>query len=271
MILIRKLRTTQPPGEARFSAGWLPDYVIHPPVGNRLIGTRPLGAAAVFTTDRRAVSGGIAFKHNGSSQYSNWVIARPNTLPVVMAASFICVSTGAGPQTAVALGGAILGGGLYTGVGQYTGTTVDSWMRFSFGGDDTRIAGPTAVVGKTYNVIRLSRGPSSHVMYVNGARYSSSTEIFIEDSWLNLSCGTCVRDTTPIFYGEQTVLLGFAAVGHEPGDEWARQWSLNPWKLFAPQQIIIPRTPAGLAPTLTAASAVSIGTTSATPRVTFSR
>lgn len=65
--------------------------------------------------------------------------------------------------------------------------------------------------------------------------------------------------------------LAAFAIGRGPTDELAAAIAENPWRLLESQQIYVPGVAAAVAPTLLAASAVSIGATYATPRVTFSR
>ena len=45
----------------------------------------------------------------------------------------------------------------------------------------------------------------------------------------------------------------------------------NPWSLYRPQRLYVPRGVAALAPTLLTASAINIASTSFRPRVTFTR
>jgi hypothetical protein len=60
--------------------------------------------------------------------------------------------------------------------------------------------------------------------------------------------------------------------GRSLGDAEVLDIGANPWQLFAPRRIWIPvSTGAAVAPTLTAAIAYNLGSTTVTPRVTFTR
>jgi len=226
----------QPQGRAPL-AGFTPDILWYDPLGAALHDGL---AAGTFTGTSTASKGGKALAHNGSSQRENWVLPDiPNAYPLVLAGSFVVTETSTGVQTAFGLGGATLSNGNYTGVGQYTANRISSWARMAPYQPDASIDGPTAVVGQRYNVIRISRSATDHVMYVNGVRYTGSTDSkSASDSWRNATVGACVRNTTPILYGKQTVHMGFAAFT-DPGDDWARQWSLDENFLFAPRSKLI--------------------------------
>lgn len=240
---------TSQPQEVVELGEFRPDIFWHAPQGPLLHDGR---AAGTFTGTQTVSQAGQAVAHNGSSHRENWVLPDiPVAYPLVLAGSFVCTETSTAVQTAFGLGGATLAGGNYTGVGQYTANRISSWARMSPSWPDASIDGPTAVVGQCYNVIRISRSATDHVMYVNGVRYTGSTNSMpASDSWRNATVGACIRNTTPIFYGKQTVHMGFAAF-RDPGDEWARKWSEGEFFVFAPQSIWVPVSAGGGTPTLT--------------------
>lgn len=193
---------------------------------------------------------GLAAAHNGSSQYTNWQLGTDvaSSSVLVTGGVFRVTETATAYQTAVGVGGSVTTSGLYGGVGQYGAGSVSSWMRQSIADTDVPIHGPTAVVGEVYAVIRIDRSATDHVMWVNGARYSSSSSAGVLDGFVrNLTVGAVVRDAAPIWYGKQDVALGFFAT-RDPGDAWAREWSRKPWEmLFAPleRRIWVPVSAAG--------------------------
>jgi hypothetical protein len=262
----------QPSGIARTNV-WVPDYLWNPAIGTQLQGRRVAPQPSVFTGQRRVNAAGIAYAYNGTTQYNNWIVnAGVSAFPLVLASSFVCVDTLVSNQPAFAVGGSIEGGGILAGVGQYSSGFVGSWLRAQNSGDQTVIDGPAAVAGKTYNVIRISRSQTNHVMYVNGVEYTSSTDTGPpSDSWKNLTSGCVIRDTAPLWYGYQTVNQGFFALGHCPADAWAREWSKNPFIVYGSRRIVIPTSSTTL-PALSAATYVpgSITSSGFRPRVTAS-
>lgn len=242
---------SQPQGQFEPSQDFAPKFLWVGPARTRLIGSRPFDAGTYSGTET-STAAGIALAHNGSSQHENWVVTEPNSYPVIVGGSFVVTQTSTANQTAVGIGGATSGGSLYGGVGQYTAATVGSWLRMAIGGVDAAINGPTAVVGQRYNVVRVSRSAADHVMYVNGVRYSSTTSSGVAgDSWKNFSIGASVQNATPVFYGRQSVHLGFFD-RVDPGEEWMRNWSLNEWSIFEPQTISIAVTSSGGGVTISA-------------------
>ena len=208
-------------------------------------------AAGTFSGTPTITQAGQAVAHNGSSQYENWTISEVNAFPFVLGGSFVVTNATAGIRTAFGVGGAASTGGLYSGVGHYTAGNIASWARVQMTASHAEISGPAAVVGKRYNVIRISRGQTDHVMYVNGERFTSAVDVGIpNDSWQSVTVGACVRGGTPLFHGNQSVHLGFFG-RTDPGDEWARRWSENEFSIFAPQSIWVPVSAGGGTPTLT--------------------
>lgn len=61
------------------------------------------------------------------------------------------------------------------------------------------------------------------------------------------------------------------AVAYRDVGDRGRDISANPWSLYRPQRLYVPRGVAALAPTLLTASAINIASTSFRPRVTFTR
>ena len=248
LIQFDQKRIVQPRYADRLAANWKPDFLWVADSPDRL--SVPFGLKAnVFTGKRVQHGAGVAYSHNGTSTYSNWVFPanRASAYPYVIGASFIVGNTSAANQTAFGIGGSVSASGIYAGVGQNTATTVDSWGRADIAGQAWEITGPTAVVGKLYNVVRVYREQSqTHMMFVNGVAYvgDTSNTKSATGSWKNVSAGVSVRDTNPIFYGAQTVRLGFVGFS-DPGDEWLRAWSVDPLRLFAPKRIWVPMVSAG--------------------------
>ena len=248
LIQFEQKRIILPRYSDKLAADWRPDFLWVPNGGDLL--RLPFGLrAGTFTGTRVQTNAGVAYSHNGTSTYSNWVFPanRASAYPYVIGASFIVGNTSAANQTAFGLGGSAAASGLYAGVGQDTATTVDSWGRADIAGQAWEITGPTAVVGKLYNVVRVYRAQlQTHMMFVNGVAYvgDNSNTKNVSGSWKNVSAGASVRDTTPIFYGAQTVRLGFVGFS-DPGDEWLRAWSIDPLRLFAPKRIWVPVSSGG--------------------------
>jgi len=235
----------QPQEPVEIHGEWRPSAVWLPSLGTQLL--IPAGRAASNSNGQRSPTmHGLAYTHDGSSQYENWQLPSDisSARPVVIAASFIVTETTTAVQTAFGLGGSVTTSGLYSGVGQYAAGTVDSWVCTAISDLDFPITGPTAVVGNRYNVIRISRGPfEADMMFVNGVAYVGSTTgtKHVNGAWRNVSAGACVRDTTPIFWGKQTTLLGFVGFT-DPGDAWMQAWSTNPWRIFNLRSIPISGT-----------------------------
>lgn len=254
LIQFDQKRIIQPRYTDKLAADWRPDFLWVPNGGDLL--RLPFGLrAGTFTGTRVQTNAGVAYSHNGTSTYSNWVFPanRASAYPYVIGASFIVGNTSAANQTAFGLGGSTAASNLYAGVGQDTATTVDSWGRAEIAGQAWEITGPTAVVGKLYNVVRVYRAQlQTHMMFVNGVAYvgDNSNTKNVSGSWKNVSAGASVRNTTPIFYGAQTVRLGFVGFS-DPGDEWLRAWSIDPLRLFAPKRIWVPVSSGGGSTSLT--------------------
>lgn len=111
---------------------------------------------------------------------------------------------------------------------------------------------------------------SSPVFYQNGLKLSTST--------VGASAGTVVDggafrigqrfDGVVQLDGRISFLYGFS---RQLTDSEIAVLSATPWQIFELPKVFIPSSAAVVTPTLTAASAVNIGSTYATPRVTFSR
>lgn len=228
--------TRQPQGIARLRSDiWTPEYFWAQNNGPATSGRRIITRTGTPGTIAPS-AGGIGIGHNGTSQYENYAVALSAGYPFIQGGFFQVTETATGVQTAVGYGGATLTNGLYGGVGQYTSTSVSGWGRHTLSGADAAINGPTAVVGQCYAAVHISRSATNHVLYVNGVRYAGSTDAGVTgDSIANFVIGASNRNTTPIFYGKQNVMLGFVHQGYDPGDDWMRNFSLNPWSLFAPQ------------------------------------
>ena len=236
MSAFSQLWTRQPQGIARLRSDiWTPDYFwtqnSGPATSGRRILTRTGTLGTVVPTP-----GGIGISHNGTSQYENYAVSLSAGYPFIQGGFFQVTETSQGVQTAVGYGGATLTNGLYGGVGQFTATRVSGWGRHTLSGLDCAIDGPTAVIGQCYAAVHISRSATDHVLYVNGVRYTSTSNAGATgDSIANFVIGASNRNTTPIFYGKQNVMLGFIHQGYDPGDDWMRAFSLNPWSLLAPQ------------------------------------
>lgn len=246
----------QPQGPVELGAfrPWLVWTAANPRV---LIG--PGWTAGNFSGTQTITSAGQAIAHNGSSQLENFVLA-PTVLsayPVCIGGAFTVTDNTAGARTAVGIGGAVASSGLYGGVGHYTSGLISSWLRVRSGYPHAELTGPAAVVGQRYNVVRISRARTDHTLFVNGVRYTGSTDSVDPDgvdAWKNFTIAAAVRDTTVIWYGNQSVHLGFWGL-QDPGDEWAERWSRDEWSLFEPRRIWVPVSAGGGTPTLTVADA----------------
>lgn len=226
--------------------------------------------AGTFSGTETVTGAGRALAHNGSSQLENFVLA-PTVLsayPVCIGGAFTVTDNTAGIRTAVGIGGAVVSSGLYGGVGHYTSGLISSWLRVRSSYSHAELTGPAAVVGQRYNVVRISRARTDHTLFVNGVRYTGSTDSVDPDgvdAWKNFTIAAAVRDTTAIFHGNQSVHLGFWGL-QDPGDEWAERWSRDEWSLFESRRIWVPvgygggptDYPVTRAETVTAADASSV-------------
>lgn len=236
----------QPQGPVELGAfrPWLVWTAANPRV---LIG--PGWTAGNFSGTQTITSAGQAIAHNGSSQLENFVLA-PTVLsayPVCIGGAFTVTDNTAGIRTAVGIGGAVVSSGLYGGVGHYTSGLISSWLRVRSSYSHAELTGPAAVVGQRYNVVRISRARTDHTLFVNGVRYTGSTDSFDPDgvdAWKNFTIGAAIRDTTAVFHGNQSVHLGFWGL-QDPGDEWAERWSRDEWYLFEPRRIWVPVSAGG--------------------------
>jgi hypothetical protein len=240
--------TKQPQIAVGIASQFVPRYVWAINNGSSLSGPSVIARTGTIGAPTVA-SFGRAMSHNGSSEYQNW--AFPNTAsvgPFVIGGVFTVTDTATADQTAVGVGdGVTSSGGLFGGVGQRTATIVQSWLRTQNGGADDIISGPTAVIGTTYAVVRI-HSSSGSVMFVNGVRYTGAgTGDDGASFWGNLSTGGTNRAGNVIFFGKANVGLGFADFGRAPDEVWAREWSKNPWQLFASLPRRIFPGPAGAA------------------------
>jgi CBS domain-containing protein len=233
--------TSQPQGAVELGEfrPWMVWTAANPRV---LIG--PGWTAGNFSGTQTITSAGQAIAHNGSSQLENFVLA-PTVLsayPVCIGGAFTVTDNTAGIRTAVGIGGAVVSSGLYGGVGHYTSGLISSWLRVRSAHSHAELTGPAAVVGQRYNVVRISRARTDHTLFVNGVRYTGSTDSVDPDgvdAWKNFTIGAAIRDTTAAFHGNQSVHLGFWGL-QDPGDEWAERWSRDEWSLFEPRRIWVP-------------------------------
>lgn len=208
---------------------WTPDNVWWQKLPFQTVGRAKIARGGAPGGAAATPAGGSA-ANNGSSQYQNFAVSLLSAYPIIQGAVFQVTEISTGVQTAVGYGGATLSSGLYGGVGQYTATKISGWGRHALGGSDGAVEGPNAVIGQVYSVVYISRNATTHVLYVNGVRYSGSTDTgFAGDSVANFVIGAAVRNTTPVFYGKQNVLLGFIHQGIDPGDPWLEDFSLTPW------------------------------------------
>jgi hypothetical protein len=229
---------------------WTPEVCWHKPFGNLLL---PRGVVAnTWGGTEEPTIVGAARRHTGST-HANWVLPAlwPSQVPLVIGGLFVVNNTATADQTAVGLGDDVVSGGLYAGIGQRTATLIQSWGRLSDSGGDATLAGPAAVIGRAYAVIRIDTAINNHVMFVNGVRYSNTTSVSaIGNNWENFSIGASVRHTTAVFPGLQSVLLGFAARTN-PGESWAQRFTEDPFgTLFVKRKrsYFIPETVGGFNP-----------------------
>jgi len=272
-LILRRPWTRQPQVAAPPVGSYLPDGVWIPAYGKTLWTPRGRLAATTATTTETVSAAGRAIKGDASSRVLNWVIPGVLSTSVLVQAAVFTVTSNGANKTAAGLGdNALVSGGLYAGVGQYTSGRISSWSRGGQASSDGPIDGPTAAAGLVYCVIRIDRSVTDHVMFVNGVRYSSvaNTSNF-PANYGNWSIQSCVRATTPIYASDDPVSLAWYA-NKDPGDSWAQDWSLNPWKLFAPlpRRIWVPAAAASGLPTLSLSTFVpgSLATTGWRPQVT---
>lgn len=109
-------------------------------------------------------------------------------------------------------------------------------------------------------------------MYLNGGFVYGSTYTVAQAT----GSGSLILGAEPALsatYDSDVVWLNFLRFNRVLSENEIAAIGTNPQRLFREQavQIWVPDAAAPASPTLTAASAINIGTTSATARVTFSR
>lgn len=226
----------QPQQVQRCRGGFVPDHLWTPQGGHRLHG-RVEVTADNYSGAIVAIPNALATAHDASSQDENFPISSTAQYPFVQAGVFVITAAYDGTaRTAVGIGDGP-GTNLYGGLGQrqFGDDGVASWYRPNGGDFDATIYGPTAEVGKTYNVIRIDRGALDHTMFVNGVKYTNTADNTgaASGTWGHFTIGASNRNGTRLFRGDQKVALAFCGP-HAPGDAWAREWSVNPWSMFAP-------------------------------------
>jgi len=258
-LLLERRLTRQPQSPERPRGEFTPAGVWIPAYAAKLWTPGGFLEATINTAAYSGSPAGVARVGNGSSTLLNWAFptAYASAPGAVYGGVFTVTDTATASQTALGVGGSTLPTGLYGGIGQLTaGTGIEGWVRTSLGSFDVRLAGPTCTVGAVYSVAYINRGINDSVMYVNGVRYaSSSTVTRYNDSWLNFSVDASVRATTPLFYGKQSVSLGFVGFS-DPGDAWLHEFSVRPWStMFEPRRILVPVSAGGGSVSLAVADA----------------
>lgn len=215
------------PEASKFLSGlWLPGYA------NRLWTPGGFQAPGTDSSSSSGSAAGQAKKGDGSSTYLNWTITQTTGFPFVLLGVFAVGDTSSTNQLALGVGDKnATVGGVYGGLGQVSsGGTIAGVLRSSNGGTAAELSGPAALLGRIYAVARISRSTTSHTMYANGAKTTSSTDMISSgsDTYGNFTVNGAVRLTTLLFPGKQYTSLAAYGV-QDPGDEWLHQFSLDPF------------------------------------------
>lgn len=155
------------------------------------------------------------------------------TYPFWMAGSFVSDNNSA-LQSAFGLGtsGAV-NGGLVT-VFNNSGSLI-AQVRAADGGTTATVTGPTHVAGSLYHCAVISFTASDHRLYVNGLKYTSTTNVGALTGYVNASIGELKRNIAGTFL---TGGVYWAAYGtRSPGEVFLRSLTRNPWPyLYAPDR-----------------------------------
>lgn len=255
----RQPQVAAPPrGKFTPSGLWIPAY------GDRLWTPGGVKIANVATATAGTGEAGRQCTGNGSSTYLNWAINFTSSFPVLLFGVFVVRQTSTAYQTAIGLGDKdVTSGGVYGGIGQgASATSIQGWLRLVSGGSAPEVTGPTATIGRTYAVARISRGLTDHVMWVNGARYTNNNSTASPNAEVfgHFSINAARRVTTPTFYGLQSVALGGYS-RKDPGEQWMQAFSVAPWAtVFAPRRIWVPVSAGGGGQTVAIAQATETDT-----------
>lgn len=223
----------------RPSSLWQPKGLWLPAYGTALWTPNGMLASGIASSGGDASPAGPARTGDGSATFLNWTINLASAFPLVIGGVFQVTDTTTTSQFAVGIGdSATTTGGLYGGVGQITSAgSVSAPQRMSNGGSAAEPTGPTTAIGRVHSAVRISRAATDHVLYVDGLRYTSATNVGVPGTTFgNFSVNASRRLTTILFPGKQKVALGFYGTT-DPGDDWLKAFSLQPWAtIFEPRR-----------------------------------
>lgn len=131
-----------------------------------------LGFAPSGTISLAATTHGVGVAGNGSNGYTGRTVALSSAAPHLILCSFIYRESGT--NTAAYAFGENAGVGAFLQIEVGSGGSVDARWRKANGGNITTFTGPTAVVGRRYDIALhiCSDTPSDNQMFVNGVQYS---------------------------------------------------------------------------------------------------
>lgn len=162
-----------------------------------------------------------------------------NSYPIWLAGSFIFDSN-LTDNTLVGLGSEG-GTAAFTLIGtDFAGGTLWGRFRKTDGGIRADVIGPVAVNGKLYHCSFITRGNTSHTLFVNGAKFTSATDVGAGAFANQIKMSIGVSNRQSIFTAWLTGGVYWAAYGRvDPGDVFLRNLSIDPWKyLYAPRKRI---------------------------------
>jgi hypothetical protein len=163
------------------------------------------------------------------------------------------VTTGSGIVTA-ALGDNQQGtGGMFATVGTYlhttNGTPSSSNRLYSDGNVESFSPPEEAAYDKQYNLALVMRPYGKTTLFMNGKRvdhtHITTTETQVYHTLGFFTIGSLVRFDeyppygSPPWFGYQDELLTWCD-DRDPGDDWLREWSLNPWSIFTSPASFLP-------------------------------
>jgi hypothetical protein len=210
-------------------------------------GNGPWTAGGVAPTQVQT-PGGYAVKSNGTTGYFMRNINIDYTVAKFqwLAASFVAdvVSTTPSVVYSIASNGANSNAGNNIAIG--TGTVaaiIGQFRRFDGTGGILNIVGPTAEVGKVYNVVWVAptTNPVDAFMYVNGTRYIGATtsangtgSVITYES----VCGSRRAPSTFTNPSANPVMMLCRGYGKLP-EQLARRLSENPWQIFGAKRKLV--------------------------------
>ena len=225
--------TDQPAFPVEIAPAYIPLGVWTRDYGRSLHGRYLNGAVAngTFSGTPNVSPAGRGYSHTVST-YEYFGNSKVLTaFPVVLAARFVYASSVGFGTSAVGLGGT--GGSNLMGIGcTQGGATFDVGFRID-GGSFVIINGPTKQVGLVNNVILIVRGSGNIALWWNGINYPSAATTGAPTDLGQFTIGGTTRGGDVIVYAGTNISTSLAFYSNiDPGDAWARAWSLNPWTLF---------------------------------------